>query len=80
MSLAGNNNMLAHYSHVATIKYNLYYPIFMASMGAAVISLTSYSFTVCTLVSFHYKWPGYEGYFALGLPGPKSLQSMNHCS
>ena len=36
-SLAGN-------SHVATIKYHMHYPIFMACTGAAVISLTSYPY------------------------------------
>ena len=37
-NLAGNNNVLAHYSHVATIKYHMHYPIFMACTGGAVES------------------------------------------
>ena len=45
-SLAGNNIALAYYSHVATIKYHMHYPIFMACRGGAVISLTSYPYTV----------------------------------
>ena len=38
-------------SHVATIKYHMHYPIFMACTGGAVISLTSYPYTVWTRVS-----------------------------
>ena len=38
-------------SHVVTIKYHMHYPIFMACTGGAVISLTSYPYTVCTRVS-----------------------------
>ena len=44
MSLA-RNNALAHYSHVAAIKYHMHHPTFMAFAGAAVI-LTSYPYTV----------------------------------
>ena len=52
-SLAGNNNALVYItnSHVVTIKYHMHYPIFMACMGGAVISLMSYPYTVCTRVS-----------------------------
>ena len=39
-SPSGNNKKLA------MIKYHMYYPIFMAYTGAAVISLTSYLYTV----------------------------------
>jgi len=35
---------------MATIKYHMHYPIFMAWTGAAVISLTSYLYTVWTQV------------------------------
>ena len=63
-SLAGKNNALAHYeqsnSHVATIKYHIHYPIFMAFTGAAVISLMSYLYTGKLPGCFSYKWPGYE--------------------
>ena len=43
-SLSGNNNVLAYImnSHIATIKYHMYYPIFMAWTGGAVISVTFY--------------------------------------
>ena len=50
-SRAGNNN-LAHHSYMATIKYHIHYPIFMTFMGAAVIFLTSYLYTVWTQVSY----------------------------
>ena len=40
------NNALAHYSHVATIKYHMHHPIFMAFVGAAVIFLMLYPYTV----------------------------------
>ena len=40
------NNALAHYSHVATIKYHMHHPIFMAFAGAPVIFLMSYPYTV----------------------------------
>ena len=38
-------------SHVATIKYHMHYPIFMACTGGAVIFLTSYPYTAWTQVS-----------------------------
>ena len=38
-------------SHVASIKYHMHYPIFMACTGAAVMFLTSYPYTVWTRVS-----------------------------
>ena len=38
-------------SHVAMIKYHMHYPIFVAHTGGAVISLTSYPYTVWTRVS-----------------------------
>ena len=38
-------------SHVATVKYHMHYPIFMACTGAAVIFLTSYPYTVRTRVN-----------------------------
>ena len=41
-----SRNALAHYSHVATIKYHMHHPIFIAFAGAAVIFLTSYLYTV----------------------------------
>ena len=50
-SLAGNN-ALVHHSHVATIKYHMHYQILMACTGAAVISFTSYPYTVLTRVSY----------------------------
>ena len=34
-----HNNALAHYSHVAMIKYHMHHPIFMAFAGAAVVLL-----------------------------------------
>ena len=40
------NNALAHYSHVAMIKYHMHHPIFIAFVGAALIFLTSYPYTV----------------------------------
>ena len=40
-----HNNTLAHFIHVATIKYHMHHLIFMAFAGAAVI-LTSYPYTV----------------------------------
>ena len=50
--LAGNNNALAHYEQSRDYdQYHMYYPIFMACTGGAVISLTSYPYTVCTWVS-----------------------------
>ena len=63
MSLAGNN-ALVHHSHVAMIKYHMHYQILMACTGAAVISFTSYPYTVLTRVSYQsvsiYERPGYK--------------------
>ena len=45
-SLADNKSALALWSHMATIKFHMQYPIFMPCTGAAVISLTSYPYIV----------------------------------
>ena len=51
-TLADNKSALAHWSHVAMIKYHMQYPVFMACTGTAVISLTSYPYIVWTWVSY----------------------------
>ena len=45
-SLAANNNWHITNSHVATFKYHMHYPVSMACMGAAVISVMLYPDTV----------------------------------
>ena len=53
-SLAGNKNALAHYEQSRgynQISHALSNIRFMACTGGAVISLTSYPYTVCTRVS-----------------------------
>ena len=48
-SLVGNNNALAHYEQSRgfdQISQVMHYPVFMACVGAAVIFLTSYPYTV----------------------------------
>ena len=55
-------------SDVATIKYHMHYPIFMACTGAAGISLKSYPYTVWTQVS-------YQGVSALNNLGMRLWQS-----
>ena len=45
-TLADNKSALAHWSHMAMIKYHMQYPVFMACTGTAVISLTSYPYIV----------------------------------
>ena len=57
-------------SHVATIKYHMHYPIFMACTGGAVISLTSYPYTASLNPGklpgrFSYERPGYEARYTL---------------